>query len=238
VVFFHGGGLVLGNYSDVESEKTARRLVKRLNLIVLSVDYRLTPENLVPEAIDDGVSAVLWVHQSNDPFIKQHVDSSKIILFGISAGGYLAATVSSYVHQTFPDARIIYQILVVPLLNEEETPSRKRLANTYILSLDFTAIFDACHSPKTPEFQNSSLYRLLNAKSFKGLPSTHVVVADRDLLQDEGRMYYDRLLQDGVQATLTVAKNSVHFFLGMGFLPESHRVWEEILDGLKRILNP
>ena len=89
LVFFHGGGWVIG---DLEShDVVCRKLAHESELIVISVDYRLAPEHKFPAAVDDAILATKWIAAN----AKQHgIDASRLIVGGDSAGGNLAAVVA------------------------------------------------------------------------------------------------------------------------------------------------
>jgi len=229
VIYFHGGGMALGSGMDYNADTVSRNLVKTGKVVVLSVDYRLAPEYFIPDAIDDCISAVLWVHKYEESYLKQYVDPSKIVLMGDSAGGYLGAVVTYYIRQNYPDIPIVYQILAYPAMNlKESTPSRVQFANGYILFTEFIQFFKEAHNPKTPEFQESTLYRPLNAPSLKDMPPTHIILADHDFLLDEGKMYYGKLLQDGVKATLKVYEHATHGFFTFHYLPQAQQAWKDL----------
>jgi len=229
VIYFHAGGLTLGGGMDRNSDTISRNLVKTGKVVALSVDYRLAPEHLVPEAIDDSISSVLWVHQGDDPTLKQYADTSKIVLLGDSAGAYLSAVLSYYLLKNYPQISIALQVLVYPPMNmTETTSSKKQFHNAYISNPEFIKFFRDSHYPKTPEFQESPLYRPLNALSFQGMPPTHIILADRDALLDEGKMYYERLVQDGVKASIKVYEHTTHGFFTFIYLPQNQQCWKDI----------
>src|SRR5580693_2109260 len=89
LVFFHGGGWVIG---DLDShDVVCRKLADQGELIVVSVDYRLAPEHKFPAAVDDAIAATKWIAEH----AKQHgIDVSRLMVGGDSAGGNLAAVVA------------------------------------------------------------------------------------------------------------------------------------------------
>ena len=110
IVYFHGGGWVLGNLETHDA--VCRRLAKESNCVVIAVDYRLAPEHPFPAALDDGYAATKYVTEHPDEF---GVQSEKIVVAGDSAGGNLAAAVS----QRFRDEElsgIEMQLLLYPVI--------------------------------------------------------------------------------------------------------------------------
>ncbi|EME88731.1 uncharacterized protein MYCFIDRAFT_80112 [Pseudocercospora fijiensis CIRAD86] len=88
IINFHGGGFTLGSAYD--DARWCGTVVKECNAIVVSVDYRLAPENPFPTAVEDGVDAVLWIHKHAEEL---GINTDKIILSGFSSGGNMAFTV-------------------------------------------------------------------------------------------------------------------------------------------------
>src|SRR5215475_382421 len=89
LVFFHGGGWVIGNLET--HDVVCRKLAHEGELIVISVDYRLAPEHRFPAAVDDAFTATAWVAANA---AKLGIDASRLIVGGDSAGGNMAAVVS------------------------------------------------------------------------------------------------------------------------------------------------
>src|ERR1700760_5057469 len=89
LVFFHGGGWVIG---DIEThDVVCRKLAHEGELIVISVDYRLAPEHKFPAAVDDAIAATKWVAANAKSL---GIDASRLMVGGDSAGGNLAAVIS------------------------------------------------------------------------------------------------------------------------------------------------
>ena len=89
LVFFHGGGWVIGNIETHDA--VCRKLAHEGELIVISVDYRLAPEHRFPAAVDDAITATKWIAANAK---KLGIDAARLIVGGDSAGGNLAAVVA------------------------------------------------------------------------------------------------------------------------------------------------
>ncbi|KAI8936787.1 hypothetical protein NX059_006031 [Plenodomus lindquistii] len=88
VINFHGGGFVLGTARD--DARWCGIVVEQVGAVVVSVDYRLAPENPFPTAVEDGADAVLWLAQHADEFL---LDSDRFAISGFSSGGNMSFTV-------------------------------------------------------------------------------------------------------------------------------------------------
>ncbi len=107
VVFFHGGGFVLGSVELMDD--VARKLCRDMNAVVVSVDYRLAPEHPFPAAHDDALTATLWAIRN---VAALGGDVSRIAVAGESAGGNLAASTALTLRDR--GERLAAQLLVVP----------------------------------------------------------------------------------------------------------------------------
>ena len=99
-VYIHGGGFALGSAKDDYCDTLARKFARE-GMIVVSVDYRVTLDAPFPAAMDDSLAGVLWAHSASHPFLKQHGDTSKLVVIGDSAGGFLTIVVSQAIVKGF-----------------------------------------------------------------------------------------------------------------------------------------
>ena len=111
IMFFHGGGWVVG---DLDSEdSTSRRLVNRVNAVLVSVDYRMAPEVRFPCAPEDCYAATVWAVEHAEEL---GVDASKLAVAGTSAGGNLSAAVSLMARDR-GGPNIKHQVLFCPVID-------------------------------------------------------------------------------------------------------------------------
>src|SRR6202162_38436 len=108
LVFFHGGGWVIGNLDS--HDVVCRKLADEGQLIVISIDYRLAPEHKFPAAVDDAIAATKWIA---DHATQLGVDASRLMVGGDSAGGNLAAVVAIAARDGNGPA-IAAQVLIYP----------------------------------------------------------------------------------------------------------------------------
>lgn len=209
LLFFHGGGWVIG---DIETHDSAcAEIARLLEVDVVSVDYRLAPEHPFPAAVDDCLAAAEWLAAS--PGEIGHPVSG-IIPAGDSAGGNLAAAVSQRLQGKLP-VPIVAQWLIYPGTDmAASTGSMEAFAEGYLLTKDsmewFTKhyITDEAHL-KLPEASP------ILAESLQGQPPTLVFTCGLDPLRDQGRAYAARLIEAGVRTVFREAKGQIHGSLTM-----------------------
>jgi acetyl esterase len=207
LLYFHGGGMILG--SNHSFEPLARTLAALSNATVVSVDYRLAPENPPPAQFDDAYSATAWVADNAD---RLGVDPARLAVVGDSAGGSLAAAVALAARDHGgPD--ICCQVLLYPGLDRDmAAPSMTALADAPMLSLDdINYMHDLADSgtgaPHHP-------YRVpAYATDLRGLPQAIVVTGECDPIRDWGERYATRLRDARVQTTVTRYPGMYHGFL-------------------------
>lgn len=205
MMYFHGGGWVFG---DLDShDAVCRNLAKESGLCVISVDYRRAPEFRYPTALDDCYDAVRFVVNDCELF---GVNPAKILVAGDSAGGNLAlATSLKAMREDGP--QISGQLLLYPVLNRDfETESYKQYATGFGLTLETMQWFWDCY---LSEMETDLFAAPLLADSFAGLRSTHVVLAECDVLFSEGEELIKRLHSDGVATTHQIYDGLLHGFM-------------------------
>jgi acetyl esterase len=209
IVYFHGGGFVIG---DLDShERLTRRITRKAQCAVISVDYRLAPENRFPAAVDDAVAAYRWISSHAESL---EIDPARIAIGGDSAGGCLATVVSAAVRD---EARTpIFQLLFYPVTDAQaETASMERFANGFLLDGSTVEWFHTCYldgadalDPRASPLRSTDLRRL---------PRALVVTAAFDVLRDEGTAYASALARAGVPVEHRCAEGMIHGFGTMTF---------------------
>lgn len=216
IVYFHGGGFVTG--SRISHDTFVRRLAHGTGLDVLSVEYRLAPENPFPAGVDDAVAA--W-HFAVDMAPRWGVDPERIVVAGDSAGGNLATVVARLVRDE--PITPIFQLLIYPVTDATaETPSRREFASGYFLSLDGIHWFNDRYVPDVEQRTDPRCSPLL-AEDLGGLAPAHVIVAGFDPLRDEGLAYAKRLEEAGVPVSLRREGTLIHGFINMTLISPGAR---------------
>lgn len=207
LVYFHGGGMVMG--SNHSFEPLARTLAAQSNATVASVGYRLAPEFPAPAQFDDAYAATEWVAQHAE---QMDVDVTRLAVVGDSAGGSLAAAVALAARDR-GGPTICCQVLLYPGLDRDMTvesmvtlPDAPMLRHDDILYMHELADLGS----GAPHDQ----YRVpAYATDLSALPPAIVVTAECDPIRSWGERYASRLRDAGVQTTVTRYPGAGHGFL-------------------------
>jgi acetyl esterase len=233
LVFFHGGGFVAGSLDT--HDKPLRSVANRCECIVVSVAYRLAPENKYPAAPEDAYAATKWVaeHAANIGG-----DPHRIAVGGDGAGGNLAAVVTLMARERGTPP-LIFQVLIYPMLDastmrpswwtESDVPTVSRESKNDILRLYLPVVSNLRDPFVAP----------LHAKSLKNLPSALIMTyKGDDPMRIEGEEYAHRLAEDGVMAKISLYPNAIHgFFLMAGDLDSGKKCIDETASTLRNTFN-
>ncbi|MGV2113808.1 alpha/beta hydrolase [Agrobacterium salinitolerans] len=210
LVFFHGGGWVLG---DLESHDIlCRRLAVSGNSNVLAVNYRLAPENKFPAAVEDAVASVDWAFEHA---AELQVDPGRIMVGGDSAGGNLAIVVTLE-RRNSRKPRLAGQILLYPVTDLSCDSASYRIAEAGLPVLGSTMIWFRDHYLAEPAQTQDWRASPLRAPDFLDLPQAYVLTAGYDPLSDEGQAYADKLSANGTSVLHRHHAGQVHAFLTIG----------------------
>lgn len=209
VVFFHGGGFVLGDLDT--HDNMCRDICKSSDSVVVSVDYRLSPESPFPAAVDDSMTASKWVIQH----ATELGGSTSIGVAGDSAGGNLAAVVSQQL--LAEGTKLAGQLLIYPGVDDVHGnyPSRDENGSGYFLEKETLHWFFYQYVGDWKDFKDPRLTPI-NASSFNNLPPAVIVTAEFDPLRDEAEAYGARLQAAGVSAEIIRGAGMIHGFFDMG----------------------
>ena len=207
VVYFHGGGWVLGDLDTHDS--LCHALAHGSGCVIASVDYRLAPEHRFPAALDDSYAATAWIAENG---AKLDIDPSRLAVGGDSAGGNLTAAVA-LLAQERGGPTLRFQLLVYPVTDHDfDTASYSDNATGYLLSRDAMRAFWDHYVPDERQ-RNDPRASPLRAADLSGQPPAFVLTAGYDPLRDEGVAYARRLEEAGVPVTHVEYLDVVHGFL-------------------------
>jgi acetyl esterase len=209
-LWFHGGGWTLGSLD--ENEYACRAVCASASAVVVSVDYRLAPEDPFPAAADDAYAALLWVH---DRAADIGADPARIAVGGESAGGNLAAVVALRARDQDGPA-LAAQVLISPVLGhpDDGRASYQDFAEGYFLNKAAMDWFFTTYPRDARDLDHPHLLPL-RATDLTGLPPALILGAEYDVLRDEGEDYAEALRRAGVKAEAIRLDGLIHGFFGL-----------------------
>ena len=225
LVWFHGGGFVVGSPATIES--ACRFIARHANARVLAVPYRLAPEHPFPAAVDDAQAGYRWAQAHA---AELGADPSRISVGGDSAGGCLAAVVAREA-----DPRPRAQLLLYPVTDlAEESPSYETFAEGPFLTAAQMRWFRRHYLADEADARDPRASPLL-APDLDGLPAAYVAVAGFDPLRNEGLAYAERLRNAGVDTTLALHPGQLHAFAEITQAsPSAREALRQACDWLRR----
>jgi cation diffusion facilitator CzcD-associated flavoprotein CzcO/acetyl esterase/lipase len=208
VVYFHGGGWVLGDHTS--DDPLCRDLCVRSDALIVSVDYRHAPEHRFPTALDDGWAAVQW--------IAEHAEElggtpGRLVVCGWSAGAGIATVICQLARDTgWPT--IVGQALLTPVVDSDQARgSYLENADGYGLTAPLMRWFFDHYAD--PDVRDDARIAPLRAPDLSALPPAIVVTAEFDPLRDEGDAYAKALAKAGVATQHVRARGHTHLSLTM-----------------------
>ncbi|HUC72886.1 MAG TPA: alpha/beta hydrolase [Stellaceae bacterium] len=210
IVYYHGGGHVIGSLDT--HDVIARNLCSGAGALVASVDYRMGPEHKFPAAVDDSFAALQWVHANA---VSLGADPSRIGVHGDSAGANLAA-VAALMARDKGGPQLRLQSLVYPVGDYTLSgASYAKFAQGYgALTRDAMAWFGR-HYLRSAADAEDWRASPIKATSHKGVAPAIVIVAECDVLHDDGKSYAEGLRRAGVPVEYREYPGMIHGFLGM-----------------------
>jgi acetyl esterase len=233
IVYAHGGGWFRCSLDLYDNP--CRALAHATGCVVLSVDYRLAPENKFPVPLHDYYAALSWVASHADAL---GIDVTRLVAGGDSSGANLAAAATLRARDDAKGPAIAHQLLLYPPLDATmSSTSYRDFATGYFLT---RSAMEFCWSAYLNEKADgeSSWASPLRAASLSDLPSATILVCEYDPLRDEGEAYARRLGEAGVATTCHRVEGMVHGCIHMlGVTPGARRLFELAGSSLTRSLN-
>ncbi|HEY4007447.1 MAG TPA: alpha/beta hydrolase [Pseudonocardia sp.] len=227
IVYFHGGGFVLGNLEL--ADRPCRALANASGALVASVEYRKAPEAPFPAAVLDCHAATDWLIEHAASL---GGDPTRIGVAGDNVGANLAAVVAQRARGQRGPVLAVQLLMYPPVDFAGEWPSRAEHSEGYLLStrdLDWFAEHYLGSDPE-PDPADPRLSPL-RAADLANLPPTMVVTAGHDPLRDEGRAYARALAQAGVFVRERHDETMVHGFCWLtGTVERAEEVLTELGD--------
>ncbi|MCL7028657.1 hypothetical protein MKW94_004537 [Papaver nudicaule] len=235
-VYFHGGGFAYLSPDTKHFDTLCRRLCRENSAVVVSVNYRYSPEFKYPCQYEDGFDVLKFIDKKQFKGFPDNADLSRCFIAGDSAGGNLSHHLAVRVAKSdeLKEVGVIGLIGIQPFFGgQERTESEIKLRNGPLLSLDHTDWFWKAFLP-----QGSNRDHLAcnvfgpdcsqDISKLEKFPPTLVVVGKWDLLQDWQRRYYQGLKRFGKEAYIVEFENAFHGFYSLTEFPETPMFFEEV----------
>ncbi len=208
LLWIHGGGYMVGGID--QEDFTAKKFALEGECVVVSVEYRLAPENPYPAPLDDCYAALKWLstHAS-----EMGVDRSRIAIGGASAGGGLAAGLA-ILARDLAELKTVFQLLIYPMINDGNiAPASDILPDTLFWTRENNLIGWRSYLGCEPRSEGVSCYAAAyRATNLEGLPAAYIAVGDLDLFAQEDIDYAWKLIEAGVSTELHVYPGGCHAF--------------------------
>ncbi len=229
----HGGGFIMGTIAMMDP--WCQQVAAELDVVVVSVEYRLAPEDPFPAGVEDCYAALSWMAANASDL---GVDPERIAIAGQSAGGGLAAGTALMARDRGGPA-LCFQLLEIPELdNRLETPSMVQFTDTPLWNRpnaewSWRHYLGADHRGDVSPYAAPS-----RAKDLAGLPDAYVSTMEFDPLRDEGILYAMRLMEAGVSVELHSFPGTFHGSALVGNAAVSRRSGAESFGALGRHVGP
>jgi len=201
MIFYHGGGFVLGDLDT--HEPFCAEIARQMDLPVVAVDYRLAPEHPWPAAPEDAIAAARWLAGSPEALERQ---VSGLVPFGDSAGGNLAIVATLALRDASAAVPVLAQWPIYPASEPTRFyPSRDLFKDEYLLSEGSLDWFEKLYAGDKGDWRYAPL-----VKDPAGMPPTLLVAAGLDPIRDQARAYGAALVQAGVDMVYIELAGTVH----------------------------
>jgi len=236
VIFTHGGGWVLGGFDT--HERLVREIAIKANVVVVFVNYTLSPEGKYPVALEQAYATANWVARNGKSI---NVDSSRLAVVGDSVGGNLTAALTLLAKERGGPS-IKFQVLFYPVTDANfDTPSYEKYEQGYWLTREGMKWFWNNYTSKETNRKEPTVSPLQASKEqLSGLPSALIINGENDVLCDEGEAYALKLLEAGVRVTAVRYHGTIHDFVMLDAItndPAPRGAIEQASQMLKQVLS-
>ncbi|MCE9579367.1 MAG: alpha/beta hydrolase [Deltaproteobacteria bacterium] len=224
LVYFHGGGGVIGSIASYDA--TVRLLADESRCVIASVEYRLAPEHPHPAAVDDALAAWAWLVAQAPA---RTIDPARIGVGGDSFGGYLSAMIG----QRAP-IKPRRSFLIYPLLDlTNSSPSYETFADGFMLTESLISWFRGNYTPDPAPRRAASPFFLDDVSR---TPPTTIITAGFDPLRDEGEIWAQRLAIAGAEVTYRCHDSLIHGFVQMALIRGARAAIDQLCADLRDLL--
>ena len=217
VMYFHGGGWVLGGFDT--HERLVRELANKANVVVIFVNYTPSPEAKYPVALEEAYAATKWIAQNGKTV---NVNASRLAVAGDSVGGNMAAAVALLAKER-DGPPIRFQLLFYPVTDANfETSSYMKYQEGYWLSREAMKWFWDNYVSNQTNIKEPTVSPLrASIDRLRGLPPALIINGEFDVLRDEGEAYAHKLMEAGVQVTAVRYHGTIHDFVMLNALSDT-----------------
>jgi acetyl esterase len=208
IMYYHGGGWVMGDRNT--HDHLIRELSAASGAAVVFVDYDRAPEAVYPTQNEQGYAALQFVAKNGAQY---GLDGSRIAVAGDSAGGNMAAAIT-LMTKARQGATIRHQLLFYPVTDDvSANSSYHAFGNGPWLTEKAMHYFLDATFPADKRGEVTAFPLKASLEQLKGLPTATIIVAENDLLREEGEAYAKKLTQAGVTVTSTRYNGTIHDFV-------------------------
>jgi acetyl esterase len=235
LLLYHGGGFMMGDLDT--HDNMARYYCRNGGVIVVSVDYRLSPEYRFPTGVEDSYAALCWTAENAEAL---GGDPARIAVTGDSAGGNISAVLCQLTRARSGPA-VAYQVLVYPMVNVDlaaDYASRQAFGGgDYFLSLEDIKWVNSHYFGDYEKQKLDLRASPILEKDLSGLPPALVITAGFDPLRDEGEHYARRLAEANVPVEYRCFESTIHGFMSFaGVLDAGKQGLELVATRLREVL--
>ena len=228
MVFYHGGGFVIGSLYTYEPY--CAEVARLLDLPVISIDYRLSPEHTFPAPAEDCEAATRWIASSP---AELGLEVTGLITSGDSAGGNLTIVTTMALRDNPAAVPVLVQHPIYPVVSlDADWPSMREFAKGYLLTDEAMAYFGEGHAATPGDYRAEPL-------NFDqtGMPPSLVTTASLDPLRDQGIAYVEKLKRAGVRVEHLSAEGTIHGHINIRqAIPSTQQDIEGNIEALKSML--
>jgi acetyl esterase len=235
IIYFHGGGWILGGIDT--HDRLIRELSNSVNAALVFVNYSRSPEAKYPVALEEAYDSLKWIFENANSF---SLDPTRLAVAGDSVGGNMATAVTM-IAKIHGGPRILYQVLFYPVTNANfDTQSYQDYQDGYFLTREAMKWFwDSYVSNKTDLKEPTVSPLLASIEQLSGLPPALVITGEFDVLRDEGEDYAHKLMDAGVTVTACRYHGTIHDFVMLNELaktPATRGAIEQASHKLRKVL--
>lgn len=227
VLFIHGGGYMFGSVEGNDAK--CARYVKEVNCVVVSVDYRLAPENPYPAAIEDCYLALQWIVENQ---VQLNIDVDRLAVVGGSTGGGLTAALSLLARDR-KGPKIKFQMPLFPMIDDRcTTYSSNEFNDRRVWSKELNQFAWSMYL-KGVEGDTPKYAAPMRETDFSNLPPTYTTVGSLDPFRDETMNYVKALTEAGVPVEFHLYPGGYHEFEAM--VPDSEISKRAVSDSIRAL---